>query len=140
MPNLHPLFYTFCQKHIDCVFASGENGSTPFPIHLTLYNLITVSECSNSHKHDDYKKGEHKGYHKDEHKDHHKHHKSHGKHRGGHKSQYNKGTLNNIFYLQKKEGLSVTSMLKLNIKVLLTYFYSCFLLFLAPAEQCLILT
>ena len=25
-----PLFYTFCQKHSGCVFASGKNGSTPF--------------------------------------------------------------------------------------------------------------
>ena len=27
----HPLFfYTFCQKHSGCVFASGNIGSTPF--------------------------------------------------------------------------------------------------------------
>ena len=29
LTKTHPLFYTFCQKHSGCVFASGKNGSTP---------------------------------------------------------------------------------------------------------------
>ena len=28
LTNTHPLFYTFCQKHSGCIFASCLNGST----------------------------------------------------------------------------------------------------------------
>ena len=30
LTKTHPLFYTYCQKHSGCIFASGKNGSTPF--------------------------------------------------------------------------------------------------------------
>ena len=29
LTKTHPLFYTFCQKHSGCVFATGKNGSIP---------------------------------------------------------------------------------------------------------------
>ena len=29
LTKTHPLFYTFCQNHSGCVFASSKNGSTP---------------------------------------------------------------------------------------------------------------
>ena len=29
LTKTHILFYTFCQKHSGCIFASGKNGSTP---------------------------------------------------------------------------------------------------------------
>ena len=28
LTKTHPLFYTYCQKHSGCIFASGKNGST----------------------------------------------------------------------------------------------------------------
>ena len=39
------LYYTFCQKHSGCVFASGKNGSTPF-IHMfvLLTNLLCIPD------------------------------------------------------------------------------------------------
>ena len=28
LTKTHQIFYTFCQKHCGCVYASGKNGST----------------------------------------------------------------------------------------------------------------
>ena len=42
LTKTHPLFYTFCQKHSGCVFASGKNGSTPFKISFNNYSIFTM--------------------------------------------------------------------------------------------------
>ncbi len=40
-----PLFYTFCQKHSGCVYASGKNGSTPSRRDVGQQNNTLILSC-----------------------------------------------------------------------------------------------
>ena len=49
LTKTHPLFYTFCQKHSGCVFASGKNGSTPAKLQNLSEKSRGIASTSNRH-------------------------------------------------------------------------------------------
>ncbi len=45
LTKTHPLFYTFCQNHSGCVFASGKNGSIP-NTQVRIIKLLRFLHCT----------------------------------------------------------------------------------------------